>query len=206
MLITRSDLAYAIRDQHDAGITTKVLVNDKASCTALVVSTLEASLGNDFAESSETGIMHHKYLVVDQSNAGSDPLVLLGSHNWSNAAENTNDENTLIIHNQEIANWYYQEFHARYLINFLNAQVFESPVSWKVYPNPVSEQLYIESSETTQGIIRIFDIQGKTALTIPLEVAIQQGISIHQANLKPGYYTIRLEDKQASFIGKLLVN
>lgn len=206
MLITRSDLAYAIRDQHDAGVTTQVLVNDKASCTSLVVSTLEASLGNDFAESSENGIMHHKYLVADQSNATSDPLVLLGSHNWSNAAENTNDENTLIVHNQEIANWYYQEFHARYLINFLNSQVFESPVSWKVYPNPVSDQLYLESSSNSNGIIKITDIQGKTVIEISLEEAVRNGISIRNANLKPGYYIIRLEDKQASFIGKLLVN
>ena len=40
-------------------------------------------------------IMHHKYAIIDQALASSDPLVITGSHNWSAAAENSNDENTV---------------------------------------------------------------------------------------------------------------
>ncbi len=40
--------------------------------------------------------------------------VLTGSHNWSNAAEQDNDENTLIINDVYIANKYMQEFKKRY--------------------------------------------------------------------------------------------
>ena len=58
--------------------------------------------------------MHHKYAIIDQALASSDPLVITGSHNWSAAAENSNDENTVFYYNQNIANQYYQEFIERY--------------------------------------------------------------------------------------------
>lgn len=114
MLITKSDLAYAIRDRFEAGVATEVLVKDEASCTDLVVSTLKSSLQDKFRVSGEAGIMHHKYAIIDQSNADSDPIVLTGSHNWSNSAQYRNDENTLIIHDQDLANQYYQEFVMRF--------------------------------------------------------------------------------------------
>lgn len=59
-------------------------------------------------------VLHHKYAIIDPSAPDSDPMVVTGSHNWSNAAENSNDENTLIIHDAAIANIYLQEFQARW--------------------------------------------------------------------------------------------
>ena len=64
---------------------------------------------------------HHKYCIVDHSNTDSDPLVITGSHNWSGAAETNNDENTMIIHDANIVNQFYQEFHQR--MNELENQV-----------------------------------------------------------------------------------
>jgi hypothetical protein len=62
----------------------------------------------------EPGLHHHKYLIVDEGRTASDPILLTGSHNWSNAANTVNDENTVIFHSQRIANLYQQEFKARY--------------------------------------------------------------------------------------------
>lgn len=59
-------------------------------------------------------LLHHKYMIVDASLPDSDPLVETGSHNWSISANTKNDENTLIIHSERIANLYLQEFAARY--------------------------------------------------------------------------------------------
>ncbi len=59
-------------------------------------------------------LMHHKYMIVDVNNAGDDPLVVTGSHNWSFSADSVNDENTLIIHDQGVANMFLQEFAQRY--------------------------------------------------------------------------------------------
>ena len=60
------------------------------------------------------GLLHHKYAVIDGEQVGGTPYCITGSHNWSNSAENSNDENTLIIQSRRIANLYLQEFTARY--------------------------------------------------------------------------------------------
>ena len=49
-------------------------------------------------------LMHHKVIIIDQQ------IVITGSYNFSNNAEHNNDENTLIIHNPEIATRYLAEF------------------------------------------------------------------------------------------------
>jgi phosphatidylserine/phosphatidylglycerophosphate/cardiolipin synthase-like enzyme len=50
------------------------------------------------------GFLHHKLIVVD------DRIVITGSLNFSTNAEESNDENVLIIDNAEIARLYLQEF------------------------------------------------------------------------------------------------
>ncbi len=59
-------------------------------------------------------LLHHKYMVVDVNNPSADPLVATGSHNYSFAADGANDENTVIIHDQGVANMFLQEFAERY--------------------------------------------------------------------------------------------
>jgi phosphatidylserine/phosphatidylglycerophosphate/cardiolipin synthase-like enzyme len=48
--------------------------------------------------------MHHKVIIID------DETVITGSYNFSNAAEQKNDENVLIIHSEAIAQRYTEEF------------------------------------------------------------------------------------------------
>jgi hypothetical protein len=62
-------------------------------------------------------MLHHKYMIADQYAPNSDPMVFTGSHNWSAAADNDNDENTLIIHDATLANIYYQQFVKRFVDN-----------------------------------------------------------------------------------------
>jgi len=54
------------------------------------------------------GQVHHKFAVIDVE--GSDPTVILGSYDWMEAGAYDNDENTLIIHDQELARAYYAEW------------------------------------------------------------------------------------------------
>ncbi len=58
-------------------------------------------------------LLHHKYMLLDEGYPNA--TVMTGSHNYSNAANTTNDENTVIVHDPAIANLYAQEFWARYL-------------------------------------------------------------------------------------------
>jgi phosphatidylserine/phosphatidylglycerophosphate/cardiolipin synthase-like enzyme len=65
----------------------------------------------------EDSLLHHKYMILDVDSE-SDPMVVTGSMNWSANGDDTNDENTLIIHDEAIANQFYQEFAARYYMAF----------------------------------------------------------------------------------------
>jgi len=48
--------------------------------------------------------MHHKVIIIDRQ------IVITGSYNFSKSAETSNDENTLILHSEEIAGLYLDEF------------------------------------------------------------------------------------------------
>ena len=54
------------------------------------------------------GKVHHKFAVIDVE--GSDPTVILGSYNWTDSGAYDNDENTLIIHDLDLARAYYAEW------------------------------------------------------------------------------------------------
>ena len=54
------------------------------------------------------GKVHHKFAVIDVE--GDDPVVIVGSYNWTNAGAYDNDENTLILHDRELARAYYAEW------------------------------------------------------------------------------------------------
>ncbi len=54
------------------------------------------------------GKVHDKFAVVDVF--GDDPIVILGSYNWTASGAFDNDENTLIIHDADLALAYYQEY------------------------------------------------------------------------------------------------
>ncbi|MCK5598490.1 lamin tail domain-containing protein [bacterium] len=72
--------------------------------------------GMDVKKDSVPGLLHHKYMIIDCDSVRSDPVVITGSTNWTNATDVTgdNDENTIIIHDANVANEFYQEFRARY--------------------------------------------------------------------------------------------
>ena len=52
--------------------------------------------------------LHHKFALLDNH------TVMVGSHNWSNAANHKNDENLLIIENATVAQQFKQEFERLY--------------------------------------------------------------------------------------------
>jgi competence ComEA-like helix-hairpin-helix protein len=53
-------------------------------------------------------LLHHKFGIIDQQ------TIITGSHNWSAAANNGNDETLLVIHNPTVAAHYIREFDRLY--------------------------------------------------------------------------------------------
>jgi len=88
MLITRSSLSNAILSRYNSGVTNVNVVVDLEVVTGNQITNLQAGLPAGHAvEYSASGIMHHKFMVIDNFNSASDPQVVVGSHNWSTAAE-----------------------------------------------------------------------------------------------------------------------
>ncbi len=87
-------------------------IDDSYSNSYSPHTTFVNGLGSNFKVYTGSGIYHNKYMIVDPSDKCSDPMVLTGSHNWTTAANTMNDENTLIIHSDTVANLYYQAFYA----------------------------------------------------------------------------------------------
>jgi phosphatidylserine/phosphatidylglycerophosphate/cardiolipin synthase-like enzyme len=113
MLITRADLAEAINTQHANGLSVNGVIDDATSTTQYDLLLAELGAENLIVNQDTNIIMHHKYLIVDETNLQSDPILWTGSHNWSNNANTKNDENTLVVHDPVIVNLFYQEFMAR---------------------------------------------------------------------------------------------
>jgi phosphatidylserine/phosphatidylglycerophosphate/cardiolipin synthase-like enzyme len=63
-----------------------------------------SSAGIDVQLDGNPRLMHDKVIIIDNQ------VVITGSYNFSDNAENNNDENTLIIYNPEIAKLYNTEF------------------------------------------------------------------------------------------------
>ena len=212
MLITRTDIAYAIQDKINANVATYILVNSFGECSTTVTDILSAALGNKFIEDAAVQyIMHNKTLIVDQNNTASDPLVLTGSHNWSNAGNNTNDENTVIVHDATIANLYYQEFVQRFKQNGGTIgidQLGNNTTNIMAFPNPSNGNfnvvLNLNKKETVT--IQLYDINGKVVYTSQQEV--NQGkevININKESLSKGIYCIKVNSEKATLSGKMIV-
>ncbi len=118
MLITRITMADAIVERKSAGVAVNVITNAEGNNNSTVNDMLEASLTVHVTfDNVSSGMLHHKYMIVDQGAPALDPMIFTGSHNWSAAADNSNDENTLIVHDATMANIYYQQFVKRFVDN-----------------------------------------------------------------------------------------
>lgn len=167
MLITRDDIRDAILNKYNSGLTTVNAVFDSQNPSGNDFAALQAAIGAaKVVKYSGAGILHHKFMLVDNYNAGSDPQVLTGSHNWSSSAETRNDENTLIIHDKIITDQYFQAF--AYLYNYaggvLNASDFALANNQiLIYPNPTDGIAFFKANSmlnNAYGNYTIYNVIG----------------------------------------------
>ena len=139
-----------------------------------------------------THSFHHKYAIADVGVSASDPTVLTGSHNWSSNAENSSDENTIIIHDQTIANIYLQEFEKRWG-ELISTNINEiSDLKIKIFPNPSLGKVTI-ITESMIDVINIYDIKAKfvqSTTSNNFEI-LSSGVYFIKITLDNGNYTIR---------------
>ncbi len=102
---TSDDIGQSVRDRYKAGVTVKGVMDDsQITSNQGTEYDLFRQAGIDVRRGGMDGLMHQKVLIIDRQ------IVVTGSYNFSASAENTNDENLLIIHNPQIAELFLQEF------------------------------------------------------------------------------------------------
>ncbi len=197
LTFTRDDVARALADRHDDGLPVRGLMDN------------DSDQGNEFAYLQSRGVdvllakglsgmLHHKYLLIDAELRGDarDSRVVTGSHNWSNSAEFSNNENTLIIHDRMIAEQYLQEWYTRYKASGGTGEIVLSvgaisgaPTRFtisSVYPSPLttarSSVLSMELEVTRPG-----------ALTLTLTDVLGRSWHVESTGeLSPGMHHIRI--------------
>lgn len=208
MLITRSGIANAIINKYNAGLADTNVVIDSQNPTGNQIASLQSSLAaNHAVVYSGSGIMHHKFMVVDNYNSASDPLVLVGSHNWSSAAENKNDENILIVHDLNIANQYYQAFAYLYLSagGVLGVNQNEYSGDLVAYPNPCNGLLNIDAvgnTDLTDVEISVYDVLGNKVYANTFSDLTHQTVDL--SSQASGIYVIDVQSNNETKHFKIL--
>ena len=192
---TRSDLGQAVIDANNKfGVTVKGII-ENINDTGGQYSDL-LSNGVDVQHHDQTHTIHHKYAIIDEKEPLSDPIVITGSHNWSSSAENKNDENTVFIHDANIANQFYQEFSQRYKELNGTASIKDLTASEiSIFPNPAKADfnLSFNSQKAEKYLLSILDLTGKKVATKVLSVcAGKNSFKIGTNNLSSGNYLIEI--------------
>lgn len=211
LTLTRNDLGATIIAKHQGGETVACIIeniNDQGSefadLTNAGVDAMEHTLPHD---------IHHKYGIIDANTPNSDPMVITGSHNWSTAAETVNDENTLIIHDAEIANWFLQEFSQRYCeLKGGSSCIYNPPIatenlnadviSVNIFPNPASDRFSVQTMGSDLIQLSIFNSLGQKISFHELNAEISE---ISTAFLPAGSYYLIFQSKHLQKSEKLLI-
>lgn len=102
---TSNQLGDIVRQKAEAGLTVAGVMDDEQ---------VRSNQGTEFDPFRQAkldvrmdgidGLMHHKVFIIDEQ------IVVMGSYNFSQSAEERNDENLLIIYNPDIARQFVLEF------------------------------------------------------------------------------------------------
>ena len=189
LAFTRADIADAIIAEDDLFL---VLVRGMMEQTSDPASEYAYLVGAGQDIRSHEAIpydLHHKYCIVDHSTLDSDPTVLTGSHNWSSAAQTTNDENTVVVHDARIANLYLQEFMATWGLVGVEE---ETNNDMSVYPNPASYNLWVGVPvQSGKSILNIYSAQGQLVHTEYLNAGMN---SVSLPSLAVGTYVCKVSN------------
>jgi phosphatidylserine/phosphatidylglycerophosphate/cardiolipin synthase-like enzyme len=222
MLITRADLGRAIASQittRNIGACSDGLVNDTSGTAGFAFRLMKAAMPTRLLikrSGAGFGIMHHKTLIVDAGASQSDPTVFVGSHNWTLSADTENDENTLVVHDAQVTNRYYQEYANRILEENGGFTVCRLVLATRTgtvqtsamqaYPNPnkgtFSLRLASTSARTATIVLR--DVTGRVVLE-RTQAYNGQDLAVDATSLKTGLYMVQVTTPDAVQVSRVVV-
>ena len=197
MLITRSDISSALINKYSSGLSNLNIVLDVQNPSSNQLGVLQSGINASHVHTyNSSGIMHHKFMVVDNFNSASDPQVLVGSHNWSSSAEYKNDENTLIVHDANITNQYYQAFAYLYgqAGGLLSASSEHMNGDLVIFPNPTNGLITISSGsniDVKAVDIRVSNVFGAIVFEQHLDSFRSEPLDL--SGVSSGLYFVEIE-------------
>jgi PLD-like domain/Secretion system C-terminal sorting domain len=167
-------------------------------------------MGNNLKIFNLPYIYHNKMMLIDACDVNSDPMIFSGSHNWSGSADTKNDENVLIIHDDTIANLYYQAIYSDFQVLSLTisscSQVtgVEVPILGQsaFYPNPATDYITFTLEEKDKAEIKIFDQTGRI---VKQQLGISGNNTMDLSELSPGIYFVTTNKNGNTKAIKLIV-
>jgi hypothetical protein len=164
-----------------------------------------------------TGLIHHKYFILNSAHPYGNKIISTGSFNWEISADSANDDNSLTLFSDRITNLFLQEFCARYeesggenigmAIEEQNNPL--GPILLEIFPNPFTYWTTIRYELDSEGpvYIYIFDVMGReTACMIPKwqEPGLYE-IHCDLSQFREGVYSCRLVQNGHAVTQKLLL-
>ncbi|MEM9774412.1 MAG: phospholipase D-like domain-containing protein [Chloroflexota bacterium] len=104
---TSDDIGEQVMERGEAGLTVKGVFETTGATNrySYYGDLVDAELPNvEVRRDGNSRIMHHKVFILDRK------VVILGSYNFTGNANDNNDENILIVHDEEFANFFVEEF------------------------------------------------------------------------------------------------
>jgi len=188
---TKDELGQTLVDLNTTGVPLRGImenINDSGSEYLYLTSN-----GVNLRHHNLSGDLHHKYAVVDAYAFDSDPTVLTGSHNWSQAAESVNDENTLILHHPALAALFKAEFEKRWgefpaSSSTTQAAFAQGMPSFSVFPNPATDVLELRELPNEAGVVWVKDVFGRLVISTRQEAG--RPLQLNVGSLIPGQYFV----------------
>jgi phosphatidylserine/phosphatidylglycerophosphate/cardiolipin synthase-like enzyme len=215
---TRRDVADTLIARKNAGRRVRGVMDsnvDPEQFTYLATNGVDVRL-----EPSSSTLLHHKYAIVDGTRGSVGPnWVVTGSHNWSNNAENSNNENSLIVQSSRVANLYLQEFAARYYEAGGTDTILVSvqddkriPMTFSLsqnYPNPFNPAttLSFAIGHSSFVTLKVYNLLGQEVATLVNneQKAGRYTVEFDATDLASGVYFYRLNAGQFHDVKKMVV-
>jgi hypothetical protein len=207
---TDTDVSNALINKIQSGSVLVAGIMDQFSVNYNPYPDLTPVMGNYLKVFNLPYIYHNKMMLIDPCDINSDPMIFSGSHNWSTSADTKNDENVLIIHDDTIANLYYQAFYADcQVLNLTLPQCSQvigiedlNSIPITFYPNPASNQVTFSLNTNEQCNITIIDETGRIIQT---QKSVNGNNTINVSALREGIYFVNIKGNEFNKTQKLIV-
>jgi phosphatidylserine/phosphatidylglycerophosphate/cardiolipin synthase-like enzyme len=216
---TETTDANDIVTRKNAGVFAAAILDNYSSGSSSPYTTiLPNGLGTNFVGYVASNTLYHnKYLIVNPSAPCDDPRVLTGSHNWTSSADTKNDENTVVVHNDTIANMYLQSFAGDFkAISTHSLTTTHNPCAttginlissnelvFNVFPNPFKNSFTVNLKSSGNGLkVKVVNVIGQIVKEV--EVSGTDELQIDLQNQPSGLYYIQVTRADKIYVQKLI--